>query len=93
MYKDAGVIMTCDKPVKVTKISLKDLPVFQLRNSVRDKSKEVFSSVNDFLTKFEIVVRYHNSLPEDCWETAMLPTLSTEQLSWFQRHLVDKKMT
>ena len=70
-----------------------DLPLFQLKNNIRDKSKEVVNSVSDFLTKFEVIIGHHQGDVEECWESTLPLTLSNEQLSWFQYELTNKELT
>lgn len=72
---------------------LKDLPVFQLKNNVINKSKEVFRTVTDFLVKFEVSLEVHNLPLATNWERCMLATLSKEQLSWFRETMRGKGYT
>ena len=89
VFKDAyGII--ADAPKEKVRVPVTDLPLFQLKNNIRDKSREVFNSVQDFLTKFEIIVGHHHGKAEEFWETTLPLTVSSEQLSWFQHEFSGK---
>ena len=44
------------------------------------------------MTKFEIIVGHHHGKAEECWETTLPLTLSSEQLSWFQHELTNREL-
>lgn len=66
-----------------------DISLFQLHNNVRDRSREVFASVSDFLETLEAVVKLKGGDIGATWQDIMPAALSSER-SWFTDNILAK---
>ncbi|KAG1441389.1 hypothetical protein G6F56_011507 [Rhizopus delemar] len=67
-----------------------DLPLFQWGNQVVDSTKPVFNTVEEFITRFEIILRSHGQDLDSNWYRLLPRCLTSGQLDWFTEALGDK---
>lgn len=75
------------------RIPLSNIPLLQFHGNARDKSKQAFASVPEFLLIFGIVSHHYGANVENAWVTSLPVALPGEQWLWFYDRILSKGLT
>ena len=83
-----------NKTTGTSQVVPKDFPIFQLSrwSRIRNPSREVFDTTNDFLNTFEQCIKAHGMLVAMNWERLMAQSLAPDQYSWFVDNIGNRQL-